>query len=608
MERRFTAFLIPIALLGLFLLLFQQPKAPTTETPTAARAGQHSVRRDTAAGDVWRKDFGLRDGVGFQVTFDNRVGGIREVRMLDHYVTVAAKKQASHEDTDYYPIVEPAVAGLVAFMLEEERGFARRFKRVHVDGDKDDSGEYARWQPTDGDNEVKFTLDCKDGRVLEKRFYHEPGRRDLGVTISLRNTGVDDADAGQLYPLVLRGVTLPNPRSERVLGGNPALALGATRDPATGRATHYAPKDWASRANATVVAAQGDARFAWGGVTNRFFGGFLYPVDDEAARHIAHMRVEPLPEADDAERDLAARSVPFGEYLIHLRVPKNGESSSLPLRVYLGPKSFEVFEEREEYRQFLPVMDEDLTPPPCLFCTVPGVTWMAKNLLYLLEFLHKIVGNWGIAIILLTILVRTAVFFLNFRSQKSMRTYGARMAQVKPELDAIQAKHKDNPKQLQAAMMELYRKHKMFPPLGGCLPLFLTIPVFFGLFTALRVSYDLRHQPFMLWIDDLSAPDALFDLGWSLVPHFNVLPIVWMVLYSIMMFRMKLPADPQQRMVQQMMRWMFLAFGVLLYNYASGLLVYMCTSMALSFLEQWIIKKILGPMPEIGGVAQMPTL
>ncbi|HLU37928.1 MAG TPA: hypothetical protein VK081_00995, partial [Planctomycetota bacterium] len=93
-----------------------------------------------------------------------------------------------------------------------------------------------------------------------------------------------------------------------------------------------------------------------------------------------------------------------------------------------------------------------------------------------------------------------------------------------------------------------------------------------------------------------------FDTGLQWLPHFNVLPIVWMVLYSIMMFRMRLPADPQQRTVQQVMRWMFLLFGVFLYNYASGLLVYMCTSMSLTFLEQWLIKKILGPMPEVPGV------
>ena len=92
---------------------------------------------------------------------------------------------------------------------------------------------------------------------------------------------------------------------------------------------------------------------------------------------------------------------------------------------------------------------------------------IAWPLFWLLEKFYALSGNWGVAIILLTVLVKVAVFFLNFRSQKSMRAFGAKMARVKPELDAIQTQFKEDPKRLQQEMMQLYRKHKMFPPLGG---------------------------------------------------------------------------------------------------------------------------------------------
>jgi YidC/Oxa1 family membrane protein insertase len=382
------------------------------------------------------------------------------------------------------------------------------------------------------------------------------------------------------------------------------MAIAGWRDVQQAKVGHVVKRTpFPDDAVETLVSAQGNTVVTFGGGTNRFFGAFLIAADEASQRRLNMVRAQAQPPPQDATPTLLARTVPYPHYGIRMPVPKAGSTESVQLRLYLGPKSFAAFASQPIYDQLEPVMTEDLSPPGCFnFCYIPGVTWMATNLLKLLEILHGLVGNWGFAIILLTVLVKIAVFFLNFRSQKAMRAFGSKMARVKPELDAIQSKFKDDPKKLQQEMMLLYRKHKMFPPLGGCLPLFLTIPVFIGLFTALRVSYDLRQQPFVLWIVDLSAPDALFPMGFSLVPHFNVLPIVWMVLYSIMMFRMKLPTDPQQRTMQQMMRWMFLLFGVLLYNYASGLLVYMCTSMALAFFEQWLIKKILGPMPDMPGV------
>ncbi len=602
MERRFTAILLPILLVVAFLTWFQgggskqQTPGPVPAT-TFNREGP-SARSD----DIWTKDFGVLGGKGYRVTFDNRAGAVREIRMLDHYGSLEARGRTEHTHDDYYPIGQMGDRGVLMLVLGEALGAPPRFKSAVLDGLADD----ARWAMTQGENEVRFTLDCRDGRSLEKIFRYEAGRSDLQLELRLVSTSDEAPDAGLLYPLSLSGVALPNPSSEQVIG-NSALAIAGARDRATGDLMHAVHRALPPGQITSVLAASPTAQVWWGGATNRFFAAFLYPDSEADAEGITSVTAEPLPDRADPTHDVQAHAVPVPSFGLALRVPKARETTSLKLNVYLGPKSFAAFAARPDYARFESVMQEDLTPPAC-FCTIPGVTFMATILLKLLEFLHGLVGNWGFAIVLLTVLVKIAVFGLNFRSQKAMRVYGAKMMRVKPELDAIQAKHKEDPKRLQQEMMLLYRKHKMFPPIGGCLPMFLTIPVFFGLFTALRVSYDLRQEPFLLWIRDLSAPDALFELGLPYVPHFNLLPLVWMALYTVMMFRQKLPTDPQQRTMQQMMRWMFLLFGVLLYNYASGLLVYMCTSMALAFLEMWIIKKILGPMPEVAGVPSMPTI
>ena len=231
---------------------------------------------------------------------------------------------------------------------------------------------------------------------------------------------------------------------------------------------------------------------------------------------------------------------------------------------------------------------------------------MAQFLLWLLGWFHDVLGNWGFAIILLTIVVRGAMSPLNFRMQKSMRAYSAKMGKLKPQLDALKTKYADDQKGYQQAMMQFQRENKILPPVGGCLPIFLTMPIYIGLFTALRTAYDLRQQPFIGWIDDLSSSDALFQLGfWPDV--FNLLPLLWIGLFVWMTLRQPLPTDPQQRQMQMMMRFMPLLFGVMLYNYASALLLYMVTSMVWSLIESTITRRILGPVdPNSGMMAPTP--
>jgi len=301
-------------------------------------------------------------------------------------------------------------------------------------------------------------------------------------------------------------------------------------------------------------------------------------------------------------------------YQLRLRVPEKGKTESLRFRLYLGPKSTMVFAENPataaEYEPFGVIMDQDLKPACCFSMSIPGVRPLAKGLIWLLRRLQSGVGNWGVAIFFLTLLVRGCLSPLNFRMQKTMREFGAKMAVLKPQLDALQKKYKNDPKKLQGEMMKFNREHKlMTQPLKGCLPLLLTMPIWIGMFTALRVMYELRQQPLFGWVDDLSHSDRLFYLGIPFVEYFNLLPLLMVSLWWVLQRGTPLPKDPQQRQMAVMMRFMPLLFGVLLYNYAAGLMVYMITSSLWGIVEQRVTKRILGPIsPEAAQAGTMPMM
>lgn len=225
--------------------------------------------------------------------------------------------------------------------------------------------------------------------------------------------------------------------------------------------------------------------------------------------------------------------------------------------------------------------------------------YIAPVILWIMSMFHAITGNWGIAIILLTVVVKAAVFPIMRHSQIKMATYQAKMAKVKPQLEAINKKYKDEPQKKNQETMKLYQQHKLSPPLGGCLPIFLQMPIFVGLFQALRSSILLRHEPFTAWIGDLAEPDALIDFGGPILGFFpfsgvtslNLLPILMVVLWIFHQRSMPKPTDPQQAQMHKMMAFMPVIFGFVLYNYASGLSLYMITSSALGIFEQRVIRK-----------------
>jgi len=209
-----------------------------------------------------------------------------------------------------------------------------------------------------------------------------------------------------------------------------------------------------------------------------------------------------------------------------------------------------------------------------------GWFWfISMPLLAVLRILHKVTGNYGVDIILLTTMVKVATAPLTQTSFKSMRA----MQKLQPQLQRLREQHKDDQAKLQQEMMELYRRNKV-NPFSGCVPMLLQMPIFFGLYNALYYSIELRHAPFMLWIQDLSAPDRLMIPGipWGI-------PVLTLVMGASMLVQQWMtPAqgDPTQ---QRMMMFMPVIFTFMFINFPAGLVLYWLVNNVLSIGQQYFL-------------------
>ena len=212
--------------------------------------------------------------------------------------------------------------------------------------------------------------------------------------------------------------------------------------------------------------------------------------------------------------------------------------------------------------------------------------WFEKPIFWLLKTLFHAVGNFGVAIIMLTVVVRGVMFPIAQRQFASM----AQMRAIQPKMKALQERYKDDKPKQQQEIMALYKAEKV-NPLAGCLPTFLQIPVFFALYKVLNLSIEMRHQPFVLWIKDLSAPDPLHVLNlFGLLPFsppsFLAIGVLALMLGATMYLQFKLnPAatDPVQQQMFAIMPWIMM---FVMAPFAAGLLIYWITSNILTIAQQ----------------------
>ena len=253
-----------------------------------------------------------------------------------------------------------------------------------------------------------------------------------------------------------------------------------------------------------------------------------------------------------------------------------GQKAITEARLYVGPKLIEQMK-----AQGVPGLHRAVD-----YSQFSIFDFIGQGLFWILSHLHSLFGNWGWSIIGLVVLVKLALYPLSnkqYESANKMRALAPRVAQLKERYGDDRAKH-------QAAMMELYKKEKV-NPMGGCLPILVTMPIFLALYWVLVESVELRQAPWFLWIHDLTARDPYFIL-----PALNML-----VMWTTQKMTPAVGMDPMQ---QKMMQFMPLVFGVMMALFPSGLVLYWVTNGSLGLLQQWWVGKKHGkpaPLPEAKG-------
>jgi len=250
-------------------------------------------------------------------------------------------------------------------------------------------------------------------------------------------------------------------------------------------------------------------------------------------------------------------------------IPANGHLQ-YNYQVYFGPKKMETLKEA----------GHDLE-------RIVNFGWfdkLAKPALFLLNFFYGYVGNYGVSIILVTILIKLLFWPIAQKGLKSMKN----MQKIQPKMAKLKEKYKDDKTRLNEEMMILYKTYKV-NPVGGCLPMLMQIPVFFALYKVLLQAIELRHAPFMLWITDLSAPDRLF-IGIDL-PYLGGLPVLTLLMGGSMFLQQRMtpaPVDPTQAKI---MMFLPVIFTFMFLNFASGLVLYWFVNNLLSVVQQYLINK-----------------
>lgn len=325
---------------------------------------------------------------------------------------------------------------------------------------------------------------------------------------------------------------------------------------------------WFSSDKAMIESPAGE-KIQYAGVTNQFFATAIRPAEPFAST------VWAKPSHLEGASIRAA-----------LRLPEMAlnpsEAKDVAYRIFIGPKHNPMLRKMGngwgDLMQYGgPVADWMLIGP------------VARVLNWLLNHLHGLMDgiarkwSWGLAIILLTIVVRTVIWPLHAKSTRTMK----RMSKLQPEIAKLKEKYPDDPNKLNTEMMGLYRKYGI-NPLGGCLPMFVQIPIFFGFYTMLQYAVELRHQGF-LWVADLSQPDTL---GHVLGVPINILPVV-MAITSFLQIRMTpQTGDPTQQKIIMFMPFIFFFFC---YNFASALALYWTTQNIFSIGQTWLMNRVPEP-------------
>ncbi len=318
---------------------------------------------------------------------------------------------------------------------------------------------------------------------------------------------------------------------------------------------------------------------AWAAMSNQFFATIVTPLNGPATEIWAR----PFEMPHEGTSPLRGLEGAMGLPGFTLQP---GETNTQRFQIYAGPKLYAQLAKFEHGEAA--IMDFGMFKIVC------------EALLNFMNLLHSFVGNYGVAIVLMTVCVKAVLWPLQSKANNSMR----KMSALGPKMQALKEKFKDDPTKMNTEVMKLYKDHGV-NPVGGCLPMLIQFPIFIGLFTMLRQVAELRNESF-LWVKDLSQPDTLFTIpGLGFIPVLgtpagltvNVLPIL---MGATQFWLMKMTPNTGDAMQRRVMMFMPLIFLVFCYNFAAALALYYTTQNLLSIVQYWYNQK--QPVPELAPV------
>ncbi|HJD64618.1 MAG TPA: membrane protein insertase YidC [Rickettsia endosymbiont of Diachasma alloeum] len=313
------------------------------------------------------------------------------------------------------------------------------------------------------------------------------------------------------------------------------------------------------------------SKIDWIGITDKYWLTSLIP--DKSSNYSSNFNYAVKQEVERYQVD----------FISPVQIVKPGENFSIKGRLFAGAKKVDLLDKYEKQYNIK------------LFDRAIDFGWfyiITKPVFYAMNFFYKYVGNFGISILIVTVIIKLLMFTLANKSYRSMK----RMKNLQPEINRIKNLYGDDKARLNQEIMALYKKEKV-NPVAGCLPILVQIPVFFSIYKVLYVTIEMRQAPFYGWIKDLSAPDptSIFNLFGLLPfspPSFLMIG-AWPILMAITMFlQQKMSPEPADPVQAQVMKFMPLVFLVMFSSFPAGLLIYWSWNNILSIIQQYYINKL----------------
>ena len=393
----------------------------------------------------------------------------------------------------------------------------------------------------DSPRELTFLWRSQDGIIIEKTYKFAPHTYAIGMDVTIKNgsgRGLQD----RLF-VTLNGQA-PGDKRMYAFEGPSALINDELEEFKTKKL-----KDQDTF----------DGKIKWVALQTRYFMSSLLPEQiEEASLHL----------------ELKSDKFVTARYRQPEKAIQPGTQYIYKYQFFMGPKRI----------QELKTVGNDLHK-------VVNFGWfdiIAKPFLWLMNTFYSVIPNYGVAIIILTLLVKLVLWPLGQKSYKSMNE----MKKIQPLMKEIREKYKDDKQRMNKEVMGLYRTYKV-NPLGGCLPMVVQLPVFFALYRMLYEAIELRHAPFFLWIDDLSAPDRLFRFDFTvpfMEPPFGI-PVLTIVMGASMLLQQKMSPPMGDATQAKMMMFMPIIFTVIFINFSSGLVLYWLVNNLLSIGQQYYTQK-----------------